>query len=101
MTTGAICEYCGHNMLKAKSCVSIAIKSGGVELRPIPYGTNERDSEVISKATHGNCHDCNVAWGGFHHPGCDMEVCPKCSGQLISCGCIDEEPEDEYEIIED
>ena len=37
------------------------------------------------------CHDCNVELGGFHHPGCDMERCPKCGGQLISCGCLDEE----------
>lgn len=36
--------------------------------------------------TH-RCHDCNIAPGGKHHPGCDMERCPKCGGQLISCGC--------------
>ena len=37
------------------------------------------------------CHDCNVQRGGYHHPGCDMERCPKCGGQLISCGCLEEE----------
>jgi hypothetical protein len=36
------------------------------------------------------CHDCGVDVGGFHHPGCDTEKCPKCSGQLIGCGCLDE-----------
>ena len=36
-----------------------------------------------------DCHDCNAKSGGFHHPGCDMEQCPKCNGQLISCGCLD------------
>lgn len=41
------------------------------------------------------CRDCNVAEGGFHHPGCDKEECPKCKGQLISCGCLDDEDEDE------
>jgi hypothetical protein len=40
------------------------------------------------------CRDCNVAPGGFHHPGCDVERCPKCGGQLISCGCLDEEDEE-------
>lgn len=41
-----------------------------------------------------HCHDCNVAPGGAHHPGCDMERCPKCKGQLISCGCLDEDADE-------
>jgi ferredoxin len=33
------------------------------------------------------CHDCNCKEGEIHMPGCDMEVCPFCGGQLISCDC--------------
>jgi hypothetical protein len=33
------------------------------------------------------CGDCAVSEGEFHKPGCDMEICPFCGGQLISCGC--------------
>lgn len=34
------------------------------------------------------CHDCDCQEGELHQPGCDMEACPFCGGQLIACGCI-------------
>ncbi len=39
------------------------------------------------------CHDCGIPEGGIHSEGCDMERCPKCGGQLISCDCKDEDLE--------
>jgi hypothetical protein len=34
------------------------------------------------------CHDCGIVDGQLHVPGCDMETCPRCFGQLITCGCL-------------
>lgn len=33
------------------------------------------------------CHDCRCKEGELHMLGCDMEKCPFCGGQLISCNC--------------
>lgn len=34
------------------------------------------------------CTDCFCKEGELHKVGCDMEKCPLCKGQLISCGCF-------------
>jgi len=36
------------------------------------------------------CHDCHVKEGELHHFNCDMERCPFCGNQLITCGCYSE-----------
>jgi hypothetical protein len=39
------------------------------------------------------CHDCAVVKGEFHVPDCDVEECPRCGGQMITCGCELMEPD--------
>jgi len=37
------------------------------------------------------CHDCGVAPGSAHKPGCGTARCLVCGGQRLSCECPDNE----------
>ena len=78
----AICEWCNQEM--TDDSIVHCNNNATVEF---PDG-KEMDTLVYSGVFR--CYDCNVAPGYKHHPGCDNEECPKCLGQLISCGCLDE-----------
>lgn len=78
-----VCRACEQEMLKheTKTCSVIYYEfPDGKTERRIPYGGNGED-------TSRPCHDCNVKAGGYHHPGCDMDMCSRCRMQAIGCGC--------------
>ncbi len=50
----------------------------------IPYGNEvSYDFETWNEY----CPDCMAAIGEFHYDKCDIEICPKCRAQLLSCDC--------------
>lgn len=54
----------------------------GKRYRRIKYG-KEPDLRAIE--VREPCGDCGVESGQYHVEGCDLEICPKCGGQLIGC----------------
>jgi hypothetical protein len=45
------------------------------------------ESKKLPGADLCRCHDCGVTEGQLHELGCDMEYCPFCGEQLITCDC--------------
>lgn len=81
----------------AESQLFTSFSVKGEVYKRIKFG-EERSNSYALKQTH--CGDCLVKKGYYHTLGCDLEICPKCGGQAISCSCnlYDELYEEEYTI---
>lgn len=87
----AKCGYCEHEMKDRVSCIEMSVElSSGKKLPQVPYGKETRGNYAEGGE---DCHDCSTPVGGFHHPGCDVEECPNCHLQLISCDCMGDDEE--------
>jgi hypothetical protein len=72
----AKCKYCGREMLSAAGCAFTTLRIG-----------DEWMKRIRADNPGGRCGDCGARHKMQHHIGCDMEICPKCGHQLISCDC--------------
>ena len=86
----AQCDWCNEEMTdpNIKTCK-------GNTVVDYPDGSQLPSLDSHFDEPGGRCHDCRIEHGGKHHPGCDVERCPKCTGQLISCGCLDDEDDED------
>lgn len=75
----AMCDDCGQEVMTAVSCTvdSLIIQNERFERHRVSGRTGP----------DRRCGDCGAKARGFHHLGCDLERCPRCGWQLLSCGC--------------
>lgn len=79
----AVCEWC-----KAEMCDDATMTCTGNAEVKFPKGDVLPSLPYIGEDGR-RCHDCHVAPGGKHHPGCDKERCPKCPQGCRMCGGLE------------
>ena len=99
----AICLDCDQEMQTGASCTVSTLHLAGA---PVPVPRHGADGAPGPRDRR--CDDCGVEPGGLHHLGCDLQPCPSCHRQLLSCGCpfdelggADDEVDDEPDVDDD
>jgi len=67
-------------------------KLHGKRYRRVKYGDEvweaaDPEPEWWKEIAKTPCHDCAAVGGQYHCEGCDVEQCPRCRNQMISCDC--------------
>ncbi|MFX0099827.1 MAG: hypothetical protein ACFFCS_09600 [Candidatus Hodarchaeota archaeon] len=77
------CPNCSSSLVKVGKAL-LKCESCNVTMPKISL-VLKHDENVYKNAL---CHDCGRKEGEIHEYGCDMEICPFCGLQIITCGCI-------------
>jgi hypothetical protein len=80
-----ICE-CGATTTSNTPCSVTELVDATGRRRRIALGDETREW-WLGAPPHTVCHDCGALTGQLHHMGCDMEQCPFCLDQRLSCAC--------------
>ena len=89
----AVCPACNGEMLNSVSCTTDPFIIAGKMYEPLPWGQERKPRRSPAGFP---CKDCATPLGGIHHHGCDVEECPVCHGQAISCSCDERGEWDHY-----
>ena len=78
------CDYCKKDMNISNGCKERQIIRGNKKYKQIKVGDK---GDFYENEENAVCGDCGAKYKNYHHLGCDLERCPACKGQLISCIC--------------
>ena len=78
-----ICPACGKDKRDAESCGGPLIQVAGEVFERVRFGQESGNRWE----DFDFCPECGVSHGGIHHVGCDVEECPRCRTQFLSCDC--------------
>ena len=87
MTKATKCVTCEQQFSAVDGCETPDVVLGRTVYARIPYGDAREQWPSDEMAPPDQCHGCGVTFGQRHHTDCDIERCPQCRGQLLSCGC--------------
>lgn len=74
---------------------SQSIKTFRIAGRELPRVACGFERGEFAEAIDEKCSNCGVPTGFLHLLPCDLEQCPLCEGQALSCSCVYEKREGE------
>jgi hypothetical protein len=86
---GARCPICNGYMRVVDGCsphpIYLTLKNNRKKrYARIPFG---KETHIDTSGFGDRCPDCGCKRGHYHHDNCDVEECPICHTQMLSCSC--------------